>query len=96
MRLIVKAKVRRVTGNTKHAIGRLAEEMPVAASPLPPPQWVGISRDGGGFFLLHFNEAGKRFNDTWHESFQRAKAQALFEFDILESDWQEADDEVIF
>jgi hypothetical protein len=88
MKVILKARVRRVTGKTRHAIGKMAEGRPIPISPLPAPDWVGIARDQSGFFLLHFNDQGAYFNDTWHEALKGAKSQARFEFEISEGDWQ--------
>jgi hypothetical protein len=96
MKLILKARVQTVTGKTRHAIGKVVEGVPLAVSPLPAPDWVGIATTNEGFFLLHFNSAGGCFNDTWHESIEKTKGQAEFEFEISEGDWQPTDESIEF
>ena len=96
MKLILKAKVLKVTGKTKHAIGNVVDGAPIATSSLTPPAWIGIARQGDGFFLMHLNAGGACFADTWHESLERAKAQAEFEFEISEGEWQPTDENVEF
>jgi hypothetical protein len=88
--LILKAEVKVATGNCTHAIATIKDGMPVARRVLPVPRYVCIAGEREeGFFLLHFNEAGQSFADTWHESLTAAKRQAKFEFKIDESDWQQ-------
>jgi hypothetical protein len=57
---------------------------------LPVPTWVRIEPDGDAFLLLHLDENGESFADTWHQTIEDAKAQAAFEFEIAEHDWQPA------
>ena len=88
MNAILRAEVKISKGNTKHSIGTIQNGRPVATEILPIPLYVCITEEeGGGFFLLHFNEAGLSFADTWHESLAAAKGQAQFEFEIGEGDW---------
>lgn len=94
MKLVLKAEVRRVTGKTKHAIGTLVDGNPVPVAQLTQPAWVGISPEDNGYYLLHFDAEGLCLTDTWHESLERAKAQARFEFEIEERDWRVTDEEV--
>jgi hypothetical protein len=43
--------------------------------------------DVEGFYLLHFDTAGKEITDTFHESVEDALAQAEWEFQVKPSEW---------
>jgi hypothetical protein len=75
---MLKAWVKRVTGNTTH---HSAERQ------VPPPAFVKIEHNKDGFFLLYFDAAGDGLTDTWHQSLEDAKRQAKFEFEIEASEW---------
>jgi hypothetical protein len=96
MKIILKAKVKRVTGKTRHAIGTLLDGRPIPVAPLPAPAWVGIASGQEGFFLLHLDLHGTCFNETWHDTLEAAKKQAQFEFEIPHDGWQSAHDLVDF
>jgi hypothetical protein len=51
--------------------------------------WVEIEERDGAFYLFYFDSNGNRLTDTWHETVERAKAQARFEFEIEEHDWND-------
>jgi hypothetical protein len=88
MTLIFRAEVTSSQGKTRHTRGELRDGVPVPIETLPVPHYVCIADEGSGFYLLHFNEEGQSFADTWHESLAEAKGQAKFEFGISESDWK--------
>ena len=48
---------------------------------------VEIEQGDGACYLFYFDANGKCLTDTWHETVDGAKAQALFEFQIDEHDW---------
>jgi hypothetical protein len=81
------ANVRRVTGRTKHYLGRIVDAVPERESEIPPPVRVEIEEGDGGFFLFRMDESGSAIADTWHLTLAEAKSQALFEFEIQEEDW---------
>jgi hypothetical protein len=80
----LRANVVAVTGETKH--WRAGD-----TQPLPPPAAVEIEAGDGGFYLLRLDAAGVCIADTWHESAERAKAQAHFEYKVDDSQWQEVE-----
>jgi hypothetical protein len=43
----------------------------------------------GGFYLYHYDAAGRCVADTWHATLTEAKEQARFEFEIEAADWVE-------
>jgi hypothetical protein len=88
MKLILRAEVETATGKTTHTVGTLRQGIPIPTEKLPVPHHVCIANEDGAFYLLHFNEEGQSFADTWHESLAAAKRQASFEFGISESDWK--------
>ena len=82
---VLRARVRRVTGHTRHASlgrnGRVA---------LPHAHVVGIVPDGAGaYLLLRFTMDGGTLTDTWHATVDEAKHQALVEYEIPTSAWEE-------
>jgi hypothetical protein len=77
----LKANVRRATGATRHVVDGRNVTSNIA--------WVEIEPADGAFYLLYFSTAGECLTDTWHESIEQAKHQALFEFEIEEADWKE-------
>jgi hypothetical protein len=46
-----------------------------------------IQKHGDDIFLYEFRADGF-IGDTWHQSFDDAKEQAAFEFDVKESEWR--------
>lgn len=77
---MLKAWVKRVTGNTTHHS---------AEGQLPTPAFVKIEHSDGAYYLLYFDAAGDGVTDTWHQSLEDAKRQAKFEFEIEASEWFE-------
>jgi hypothetical protein len=75
-------------GKTKHSKGMISDGKPVATVPLGETKRVEIMEDSGGFFLLRYDESGQGVGDTWHMTLAEAKAQAAFEFGVVEKDWQ--------
>ncbi len=68
------------TENTKHTVNGIVVE---------PPTELRIIQFSGdpGFYLIHYDEAGKELTDTYHESCAQAMEQADFEFGIANADW---------
>jgi hypothetical protein len=83
------AKVKRVTGATKHYIGRIVDDAVVKESEIAAPVSVVITASDGAFLLLRMDAQGHCLADTWHETVEEAKRQAAFEFEIGEDDWRE-------
>jgi hypothetical protein len=53
--------------------------------------WVEIEAADGACYLFYFDANGNCLTDTWHETVERAKAQAQFEFETDEGDWKDVD-----
>jgi len=69
-----------VTGKTRHLLEGL---------PLPHPKIVElVVEEDGMIFLLRLDDEGQCIADTWHETVEAAKAQAKFEYEIEEGDWE--------
>jgi hypothetical protein len=75
----LRAKVRRVTGNTRHLVAGAEASSLIA--------WVELEPDDGGYFLLYLDASGQSLTDTWHETVEAAREQARFEFEIDDDDW---------
>jgi hypothetical protein len=75
-----------VTGSTRHLIHG-GESTEVAAR----IAWVEIEASDGAYYLFYFDANGDCLVDTWHETLERAKAQARFELEIEEIDWKDMD-----
>jgi len=59
---------------------------------LPLPSFIvveGTDDHGGGFFLLRFTAEGTWLTDTWHETVEFAKEQAVSEFEHALGEWHE-------
>lgn len=83
----LKAFVHRVTGKTTHRVGTLIDGMPVAHEKMSDAAWVVIEERDGSCTLIRYSRAGEFAGDTWHPTFEEAKRQARFEYDIQDSDW---------
>lgn len=83
----LRAKVREITGATKHFEGCIESGEARPANELPFASWVEIEYRDGGYFLLYFDEANECITDTWHATLSQAKEQAKWEFAIQEHDW---------
>lgn len=84
---MLRARVRRITGNTTHRAAHIEGDAVVADGALPTTEWVQIEPTHEGIFLLYFDAAGAGITDTWHQTTEQAKAQARFEFEIEDADW---------
>lgn len=82
----MRAKIQRATEKVRHATHG-ADSIDIASQ----VAWVELEPADAAFYLLYFNANGDRLADTWHESAEQAKAQAQFEFEIEESDWEAVD-----
>lgn len=82
----MRAKIRRPTENVRHAIHGV-DSIDIASQ----IAWVELESADGAFYLLYFNANGDCLADTWHGSAAQAKAQARFEFEVEESDWEAVD-----
>jgi hypothetical protein len=83
----MRARVRGVTGATRHLVAGIEDGEFVNVEPQPVADWVEIEECAGGVLLLRWTDAGEFGGDTWHESTERAKDQARFEYEIEEEDW---------
>ena len=75
----LRARVRTVTGSTKHFV--------FPNKRIPPPDAIEIVEGDGGWYLFHLNAQGTVIADTHHRSLEEAKRQAAFEFALSEQDW---------
>ena len=89
----LRAKVTSATGATVHSYGTLIDGVPKSSNVLPTPDWVDISEEENGYFLLRFNSAGEFLTDTWHESLQAAMSQAEFEYRISPAEWVKVEED---
>ncbi len=57
---------------------------------LPPPAEVQVVDFPGssGYYLLYLDEAGQEMTDTFHDSLADALAQAEWEFNLRDGDWE--------
>lgn len=81
----LRARVRRVTGATRHHLAHIEEAEVHRDEQLPPPAWLEIQSGDGAYYLLRFDERGECLADTWHQTLEQAKAQ--YEFEVGEEDW---------
>lgn len=87
----LRADVRAITGRVTHLQGeRLTGE--ISQIPVELPLTLEVIEQDGGVDLLRLDRAGVCVADSWHESIDEAKAQASFEFGVVEADWREVDE----
>jgi hypothetical protein len=87
----LRAKVRYLTGQTKHYVAAVQDGEPVPVAELGPPSFVEICPEDAGFLLFRLDAFGARLADTWHSTIADAKRQAQFEFNIEDEEWQVVD-----
>jgi len=83
----LKAYVVRVTGETTHRIGEIAEGKVIRKQRMPDAAWVVIEEINGSCYLYRYSNTGECAGDTWHQTLDEAKRQARFEYEIGYSDW---------
>jgi len=88
----LQANIVRVTGATIHRRARLEDGVVVPGGRVATPVRVEIEQASSGFFLFHYDDAGRCIADTWHATLTDAKEQAKFEFGIDDSGWIEIAD----
>ena len=89
MPIRLRADVKGSTGRTTHYLATVVDDTPVPTKELPIPAWVEISEENEAFFLSYFDADGTFLTDTWHETLEKAKKQANFEFGITADEWRE-------
>jgi hypothetical protein len=52
---------------------------------------VTIEPAADAFYLFYFDADGRCLTDTWHQTLEAAKAQAQFEFEITDEEWERLD-----
>ncbi len=85
----LRALVRTITGRVAHLRADLQADG-IAVVPITHPTAVELIQQDGAAYLLRFDQKGDCVADTWHETIDAAKAQANFEFGIVDSDWKDA------
>ena len=81
----LRARIREVTGRIVHLLGATT----LGVIRIPDPAEVEVVEQDAACYLLRLDNDGQCIADTWHASVEAAKAQAMFEFGIEESDWKE-------
>ena len=88
--LIVLRRVRltvkhRPTGKTRHYRDGVL---------VPAPAELRIVQYSGdtAFYLFYCDRSGREMTDTWHESLERAMAQAQWEFEVKLEEWETVTD----
>lgn len=85
----LRAQVKRQTGATKHYRAHIEATKAIKEEKFAVPAWVEIQPSDDAFLLLYFAPSGECMTDTWHATLNQAKAQAQFEFEIRDEDWEE-------
>jgi hypothetical protein len=81
--------VQRATGATHHHRAHLEQGDVRKDQELPTPASLEIRPAEGAFFLLCLDEHAECQADTWHQTLEQAKAQALHEFGIGADAWDD-------
>ena len=77
------------TGATRHSFGSVVEDEVVPGPPLSPFAALAIVTydNNNGYYLFYLDPDWEEVTDTWHESVERAKHQAEFEYEGITSKW---------
>jgi hypothetical protein len=89
MAMRLRAKVNAVLGPSTNYVGTIVDGQPVPVTQLPNPEWLEISEEGGAFYLYYLNADLECFADTWHQTLEGAKREALLGFGIKQEEWTE-------
>jgi hypothetical protein len=87
----LRARVKTITDGTKHYRAHIEGSEVVKDDEIEPPAWVEIQPADGAFSLLYLDGQGECIADTWHETLDKAKAQANFEFALTDADWEQVE-----
>jgi hypothetical protein len=77
------------TGATQHEYGYVVEGEIVPGPPMPPFAALAIVTydNDNDYYLLYLDSNWEEVTDTCHESVERAKHQAEFEYEGITSKW---------
>ena len=74
---------------SKHsATGNTWPYVPGQTTGLPSKLCIAQYANDLGYYLFYYDDNDEELNDTYHDTLEGAKAQAKFEFGILDDDWQ--------
>lgn len=90
MRPLLRAKVRRATGNARYYVGAVRDgELIHHDREMPLPATVEIHEEAeDSYYLLHFDEAGTCIANDFAFGLGSIKEQARFAFAIQDEDWE--------
>jgi hypothetical protein len=79
------------TGNTRHTQAILTADGFIRGPELPPPHELLIAQlpPDEGYYLLYLDDQGEEITDTYHDSVDKALAQAKWEFDVDPEEWED-------
>jgi len=78
------------TGKTRHTVGTWSEDeglVPGVELPTPHELMIAQILPDQGYYLFYLDEGGNEISDTYHDSLERALAQANWEFGVGEDEW---------
>ncbi len=84
----LRAGVTKAIGESTNYIGTIKDGTPVPVEKLPIPVWLEISEQDGAFFLLYMSSDTECFADTWHQTLESAKREAMLGFAVKPEDWE--------
>jgi hypothetical protein len=84
--LRLRAKVKEVLTPSNNYIGTIVDGHPVPVTKLPEPDWLEISGEDLGYFVLYLDAARVCFADSWHETLADA-LRVGDSFGITREDW---------
>lgn len=81
--------LRRVRLTSAHSpTGRARHWSHGALLPLPTELRIVQYVTDPGYYLLYYDNQGQEMTDTYHDSLQGAIAQAEWEFEVQEGEWE--------
>ncbi len=69
------------TGRTRHVVGG-------QMAPVPAELQIVHYEGDAGYYLLYCDETGMQITDTYHDSVAAAMAQAKWEYNTAEREWE--------
>jgi hypothetical protein len=86
----MKAKISETSERSKHSLAELRPSGPEAMMAFPAAASLEIVQEVHGYLLIRYDSGGQYCGDTWHQTVEEAKAQAMFEFSVLSDQWNES------
>ncbi len=85
----LQVKTRKILEASNNYSATIVDNKVIPVDRLPNPSWLEISEEDGAYFLYYLDANLKCFTDTWHETLESAKREAMLGFGVELDEWTE-------